>query len=106
MSLVPTQLSLLEVKVCNNFRNGIWIRATYTKIRTDASTVILETSGFLPLLAEADRGHAAMYEPQRVWMHGINGDAHEVAAADPTNAVPHVELRVDPIGNPPTPTSI
>ena len=68
------------------------MRATSTKIRTDASTVILETRGLLPLLAEVDRGHAAMYEPQRVRMHGIDGDEHEVAAAEPTNVVPHVEL--------------
>jgi hypothetical protein len=39
-------------------------------------------------------------------MHGIDGDEHEIAAAEPTNVVPHVELRVDPIGKPPTPTSI
>jgi hypothetical protein len=105
MSWEPTHLSLLEVKVCSDFRN-IWMRETSTKIRTDASTVILETRGLLPLLAEVDRGHAAMYEPQRVRMHGIDGDEHEVAAAEPTNVVPHVELRVDPIGKPPTPTSI
>ena len=37
--------------------------------RTKASTVMLETRGFLPLLEAVDNGHAGMYEPQRVRKH-------------------------------------
>ena len=80
-------------------------QAYHPKKPTEASTVTLETRGLLPLLEGVDNGHAGMYEPQRARMHGVDGEEH-AAAADPTKAEPHIELRVEPIGRPPTPTSI
>jgi hypothetical protein len=47
-----------------------------------------------------------MKEPQRVCMQGFEEDEQASAAAEPTNADPHVAFRVDPNSVPPVPTSI
>jgi hypothetical protein len=54
----PVQAPPFE-NVCKRLRN-VNESPNHANTLTEASTVTLETSGFLPLLADVERGHAGM----------------------------------------------